>query len=159
MVAGHVDRGGGPLRGRRAARPGSRMTTNHAVKTRSSGSSRFSAKRVRAGDDDGWARTIALADAVKWMESEALVVNRRRETTALRPERADVLRRFFAYMEQVIADPACRADQGWIMVELFEGIPWVEDVIEFLGPDTAALLREAQDGLARYSGWIGNWGQ
>ena len=43
------------------------------------------------------------------------------------------------------------------MVELFEGIPWVEDAIDFLGPQTAALLREAQDVLAPYNGWIGRW--
>ena len=108
-----------------------------------------------AADEDAWARTIALADAVKWMEAEALVVSRREESTAVR--RPDLLRRFFAYVEEVLVAQSDDSDRGWIMVELFEGIPWVEDVIDFLGPQTTALLREAQDVLARYNGWIGTW--
>ena len=108
-------------------------------------------------DDDGWAQTIALADAVQWIEREALIVKRRRESTARRPERADVLRRFFAYIEQAIADTP-DDDRGWIMVELFEGIPWVEDVIDVLGPQTVEQLRVAQRELRRFNSWIGDWG-
>src|SRR4051812_36462232 len=110
-----------------------------------------------APDEDAWARTIALADVMRWLEDEALVVKRRKASTAIR--RPDVLRRFFAYMEEVLADHAGDSGRGWIMVELFEGIPWVEDVIDFLGPQTVALLREAQDVLARYNGWIGRWSE
>lgn len=105
--------------------------------------------------EDAWARTIALADAVTWMEAEALVVDRRQASTAVR--RPDVLQRFFAYIEGVLVEHASDRDRGWIMVELFEGIPWVEDVIDFLGPHTTALLRDAQDVLARYNGRIGRW--
>jgi hypothetical protein len=107
--------------------------------------------------EDAWARTIALADAVQWIEREALAVNRRQCVAAIRPERADELHRFFAYMEQVIA-AAADADLGWIMVELFEGIPWSEDVIEVLGPRTRELLRRAQIELEPYNRWIGSWG-
>src|SRR3954471_4036692 len=70
-----------------------------------------------APDEDAWPRTIALADAVKWMEDEALVVKRRNASTAIR--RPDVLRRFFAYMEEVLVDHPGNSDRGWIMVELF----------------------------------------
>jgi hypothetical protein len=108
-------------------------------------------------DDDGWAQTIALADAVQWVEGNALVVHRRRESTKRPPEGADALRRFFAYMEQVIAD-APEDDRGWIMVELFEGVPWIEDVIDVLGPKTIESLRVAQRELRRYNHWIGDWG-
>ena len=33
----------------------------------------------------------------------------------------------------------------------------VEDVIEYLGPETRALLRDAQDWLAQYNGQVGRW--
>ena len=108
-----------------------------------------------APDEDAWARTIALADAVKWIEDEALVVKRRQASTAIR--RPDVLRRFFAYMEEVLVDHPGQREHGWIMVELFEGIPWVQDVIDFLGPRTVALLREAQHVLSPYNACIGRW--
>lgn len=60
-------------------------------------------------------------------------------------------------MEEVLVEQASDRDRVWIMVELFEGIPWVEDVIDSLGPQTTALLREAQDVLALYAGCIGRW--
>jgi hypothetical protein len=89
-------------------------------------------------DDDAWARIIALADAVSWIESEALVVDRPRGSTAIRPERADAIRRFFAYMEEVISGAAGR-DRGWIMVELFEGITGAGAGAEHCaGPQTPA---------------------
>src|SRR4051794_6587480 len=78
---------------------------------------------------EGWPTTIALADTVKWIEHHALRVDRVQELTSMRAEGAAPLRRFFAYMEGVIAAPAPDTDRGWIMVELFEGIPWVEDVL------------------------------
>ena len=40
---------------------------------------------------------------------------------------------------------------------MFEGIPWTEDVVTYLGPQTTALLREAQNTLRPYSRWIGRW--
>jgi hypothetical protein len=110
----------------------------------------------RRPEDDGWAQTIALADAVQRIERTALKVDRRRESTARRPEGEDMLRRFCAYMEQVIAETP-EDDRGWIMVELFEGVPWIEDVIDVLGPRTVELLRVAQRELRRYNGWIGDW--
>ncbi len=113
-------------------------------------------KAAMTSDDDAWARTIALSDALQWVWTVAVDVDDRRRTTMLRPEGADVLRRFFGYMEEVIrATPA--AERGWIMVELFEGVSWIEDVIGFLGPSTVALLRHAQDELAVYNSRIGRW--
>ena len=106
--------------------------------------------------DDAWARTTALANAVRWIEQEALAISRAERAAVIRPDRADAIRRFFTYMETVIAG-ASDDDRGWIMVELFEGIPWTEDVIEVLGPRTTELLRQAQIDLEPYSWWIGRW--
>jgi hypothetical protein len=110
-----------------------------------------------APGDDPWVYSIALADAVEWIEHQALHVVRRRETVAVRPDGEDPLRRFFAYMEFVIARAGGPRDTGWIAVEMFEGIPWTEDVITYLGPHTTALLRNAQNTLRRYSSWVGRW--
>ena len=110
-----------------------------------------------AVDDDPWVRTIPLADAVKWIEDSALHVDRWRQTVAVRPGGEDPLRRFFGYMELVVARAERPKDTNWIKVELFEGIPWTEDVISYLGPETVALLREAQDTLRRFNSWIGRW--
>jgi hypothetical protein len=110
-----------------------------------------------AAGDDPWVRSIALADAVEWIEQRALEVVRRRETVAVRPGGEDPLRRFFGYMEVVIARADGPADTTWIAVEMFEGIPWTEDVIAYLGPHTTALLRSAQNTLRRYSSWVGRW--
>ena len=110
-----------------------------------------------AAGEDPWVRSIALADAVKWIEDSALDVARRHEKVAVRPEGEDPLRRFFGYMELVIARAERPEDAGWIAVEMFEGIPWTEDVIAYLGPRTTALLREAQNTLRPYSRWIGRW--
>lgn len=109
-------------------------------------------------DEDGWGTTLALGHAVRWIEERALAVSRRSERTAIRPEGEEPLRRFFAHMEAVIADTP-EDEQGWIAVELFEGVPWTEDVIDVLGPHTRALLRRAQVQLAPYNGWIGRWRQ
>jgi hypothetical protein len=38
-----------------------------------------------ASDEDPWAMTIALADAVRWLEDHVLDVDRRAQTCALRP--------------------------------------------------------------------------
>jgi hypothetical protein len=114
------------------------------------------AAETSAGEDP-WVCSIALADAVKWIEESALHVVRGRESVAVRPGGEDPLRRFFGYMELVIARAGRPEDITWIEVEMFEGIPWTEDVITYLGPATIALLREAQDTLRSYSSWIGRW--
>jgi len=110
------------------------------------------------GPDDAWARTIALADAVRWIEDHALIVKRRRMSTSVRPGGADPLDRFFAYIEEHLRSAPAQ-DRGWISVELFEGIPWVEDVLDHLGPRTVELLREAQIDLRRFNRWIGRWSE
>jgi hypothetical protein len=110
-----------------------------------------------AAGEDPWVRSIALADAVQWIEDKALDVVRRRETVAVRPGGEAQLTRFFGYMELVVGRADGPKDTNWIAVEMFEGIPWIKDVITYLGPQTTALLREAQDTLRPYSRWVGRW--
>ena len=38
-----------------------------------------------------------------------------------------------------------------------EGVGWVEDVGEYLGPATRALLADAQNWLSAYNGQVGRW--
>jgi hypothetical protein len=101
--------------------------------------------------------TMALADAVRWLEDHVLDVDRRAQTCVLRPTASETLRRFFSYIEQVLEATAGGSRTGWMQVELFEGVPWTEDVIGYLGPRTTALLRDAQQTLQPYNGWIGRW--
>lgn len=114
---------------------------------------------LSAEGDDPWARTIALDDAVVWIEDVALDVDRRAQTCAVRPDGEDALRRFFGYLEQVLETSTDEHGDVWLAVELFEGIPWTEDVIEYLGPRTRALLLHAQDALRMDNCWIGRWSE
>jgi hypothetical protein len=87
-------------------------------------------------------------------EEHALVVDRPAQTVRVVDE--ERLRRWFAFVERY-ADGADRDMRNLLMIECFEGTPWVEDVIELCGPHTVALLREAQVVLANANGWIGRW--
>jgi hypothetical protein len=105
-------------------------------------------------DDGVWLRYIALPHARSWIEDNAIrVAILRQHVTVLRE---DALRRFFDYVEQV-ADGADDATQTLLMIELFEGTVWTEDVREYLGPHTQALLEEARVMLAWCSGAVGRW--
>jgi hypothetical protein len=68
----------------------------------------------------------------------------------------DPLRRYFDYVEPLASDPD-RGMQNLLMIELFEGVVWVEDVIDYLGPHTRALLARAQVELAHGNSAIGRW--
>jgi hypothetical protein len=86
---------------------------------------------------------VALADARLWLEDHALDL-------AARPARVrsgceDVMRRFWEFVER----EADGADH--------EGVGWVEDLGEYLGPQTRALLTDAQGWLAPYNGQVGRW--
>lgn len=105
-------------------------------------------------DEHGWDTYVPLARARDWIEDHALAVDRRSETVEIR--RAEILQRFFGFIESV-AQGADQSTQNLLMIELFEGTPWTEDVLRFLGPETVALLRQAQVVLAPYNGWIGRW--
>jgi hypothetical protein len=105
-------------------------------------------------DGHGWDSYVPLTRARDWIEDHALTVDRRAETVEV--TRAEVLQRFFSFIESV-AQGADENTQNLLMIELFEGTPWTEDVLRFLGPETVELLRRAQVELAPYNGWIGRW--
>lgn len=101
-----------------------------------------------------WYTTMALANATGWIESNALDVNYRAKTVTMRPGGADLLRRFFDYIATVIA--TTNGPWGWIQVELFP-VVWTEDVLDYLGPLTIELFRDAQRTLSRAYSSIGRW--
>jgi hypothetical protein len=78
--------------------------------------------------------TIALADAVRWLEDHVLDVDRRAQTCALRPTAPETLRRFFSYIEQVLGGRAGGSRTAWMQVELFEGVPWTSSAIWVRAP-------------------------
>jgi hypothetical protein len=49
--------------------------------------------------------------------------------------------------------------QTLLQIECFEGVGWVEDVSELLGPATRALLEDAQGWMPPYNGQIGRWAE
>lgn len=101
-----------------------------------------------------WHTTRALGHATGWIESHALDVDYRAQTVNIRPSGPELLRRFFDYIETVIADAA--GPLGWIQVELFP-VVWTEDVLDYLGPLTTELFRDAQQTLTRFYSCVGSW--
>jgi hypothetical protein len=47
--------------------------------------------------------------------------------------------------------------QNMLEIELFEGVVWVQDVIDYVGPHTRAVMGRAQDHLSWCSSAIGLW--
>jgi hypothetical protein len=93
-----------------------------------------------------------------WLEEHAIRVDAPRRRVEVLPGGEDRLRRFFGYMEQLAADAHEDARlANLLMIELFEGVVWTDDLIEYLGPHTRALLEEARIVLAAASGAIGRW--
>jgi hypothetical protein len=80
----------------------------------------------------------ALGDARIWLEDHALAGLARRRAK-VRPERADAFARFWDFVEAQAAcdDPDLRT---LLQIECFEGVVWIDDVSEYLGPRTRALL-------------------
>jgi hypothetical protein len=108
--------------------------------------------------DDSWLIYAALADARVWMEEHAIRVNIARRIVTVLPGGEERLRRFFDYVEEAAAD-AVEDEQlaNLLMIELFEGVVWTDDVIEYRGPRTRALLEDARIALASANSAIGRW--
>ena len=64
----------------------------------------------------------------------------------VRPGGEDALRRYFGYFETLAADLE-RDVQNLLEIELFEGVVWVQDVIDYVGPQTRAVMSRAQEHL------------
>ena len=74
----------------------------------------------------------------------------------MRPGGEDALRRFFDYFEPLASDPD-RDVKNLLMIELFEDIPWVQDVIDYVGPHTRAVMARAQEHLSWCNSAVGRW--
>jgi hypothetical protein len=103
---------------------------------------------------------IALADARVWLEEHALKISLRPMRATLRAERVETMRRFWEFIEA----QALRADgdkqlKTLLQIECFEGVGWVEDVSDYVGPATRDLLRDAQGWLAQYNRQVGRWAE
>ena len=101
---------------------------------------------------------LALADARQWIEDHALAVSGDPATAAVRVGYVDLMRRFWEFVEtEAQAGQGDRDLENLLQIECFEGVPWVEDLIEFVGPRTRELLVDAQTSLAPYNRAIGRW--
>jgi hypothetical protein len=88
---------------------------------------------------------VALGDARIWLEDHAHV---------------EVVRRFWDFIEeQAQRGKGDRALETLLQIECFEGVGWVEDVSELLGPATRVLLEDARRWLAPYNGQVGRWAE
>jgi len=68
----------------------------------------------------------------------------------------EAMRRFWALME-LAAEDADHPRQTLLMIELYEGVGWTEDVIGYLGPRAVELMHAARNELADGNGQIGRW--
>jgi hypothetical protein len=101
----------------------------------------------------------ALAHARIWLEDNALRISIVPRRARLRPEHVDVFRRFWDFVEaQALSGKGDGELETLLQIECFEGVGWVEDLSEYVGPSTRDLLHDARARLARYNGQIGRWG-
>lgn len=68
----------------------------------------------------------------------------------------EAMRRFWAVMELAAAD-ADGPRETLLMIQLYEGVGWTDDVIEYLGPRAVELMHTARIELAYCNGQIGRW--
>jgi hypothetical protein len=110
------------------------------------------------GDDPAqrWLPYIAVADARMWIEEHALDIDPLARVARVRPGDEDALRRYFDYFEALASDLE-RDVQNLLEIELFEGVVWVQDVIDYVGPHTRAVMARAQEHLSWCNSAVGRW--
>jgi hypothetical protein len=106
--------------------------------------------------EQDWLAYIAVPDARTWIERNALDIDHDACVARVRPGGEDALRRYFDYFETLASDPGPDL-QNLLMIELFEGVVWVQHVIDYVGPHTRAVLDRARTQLADGNGAIGRW--
>jgi len=74
----------------------------------------------------------------------------------VRPGAEGALQRFWAVIEAA-AEDADGPRQTLLMIELYEGVGWTEDVVDYLGPRALELMHAARIELAWCNGQIGRW--
>jgi hypothetical protein len=118
----------------------------------------LSGDRDRYLDEQGALAYPALGDARIWLEDHAIAVRRLPLRASVRPGREDVVRRFWDFVEaQAVAAAGDDDLENLLQIECFEGVGWVEDLGEYLGPRTRELLADAQVTLAHANRQIGRW--
>jgi hypothetical protein len=110
----------------------------------------------RGAPEQRWLAYVALPVARSWVQEKAIRINPLRRVARVRRGGEEALRRYFAFFEPLAADPD-PGMQNLLMIELFEGVVWVEDVIEYVGPNTRALLTRARTELSAVNSAIGRW--
>jgi hypothetical protein len=103
-----------------------------------------------------WLSYVAVGDARMWIEEHVLDIDPVARVARVRPGGEDALRRYFDYFESLAPDLE-RGVQNLLEIELFEGVVWVQDVIDYVGPHTRAVMRRAQEHLAWCNSAIGRW--
>jgi hypothetical protein len=95
----------------------------------------------------------ALGDARIWLEDHAIRVPWLGRRARVRRGREDVVRRFWGFVEQQAQAGAGDAHlETLLRLECFEGVVWVKDLDEYLGPRTRELLMGTPgDPTARWS--------
>ena len=106
--------------------------------------------------DQRWLPYIAVADGRMWIEDHARSIDVLRRVARVRPGGEDALRRYFDYFESLASDLE-RDMQNRLEIELFEGVVWVQDVIDYVGPHTRAVMGRAQEHLAWCNDAVGRW--
>jgi hypothetical protein len=105
--------------------------------------------------EERWLPYIAVADARMWIEEHALdidVLARVARAPRRRGRAATLLR----LLRRARGGPQ-RDVQNLLEIELFEGVVWVQDVIDRVGPHTRAVMARAQEHLSWCNSAVGRW--
>jgi hypothetical protein len=82
----------------------------------------------------------ALGDARSWLEDHAITVAPFAWRARVRPDHEDVVRRFWAFVEQQAQAGAGDSElETLLYLQCFEGNAWIEHLSEYLGPRTRLL--------------------
>ena len=103
-----------------------------------------------------WLPYSAVADARIWIEEHALDIDPLACVTRVRPGGEAALRRYFDYFEGLAPDLE-RDVQNLLEIELFEGVVWVQVVIDYVGPHTRAVMGRAREHLSWCNSAVGRW--
>jgi hypothetical protein len=80
---------------------------------------------------------VALGDTRIWLEDNALDISIRPIRATVRPEHRDAFRRFWNFIEaQAHRGNGDKGLETLLQIECFEGVGWVDDVLEYLGRQT-----------------------
>ncbi len=108
-------------------------------------------------DDDDVDAYAALGRVRTHLEQQMLQFHPLRHRASVRLGCEQRFAQLWGLIEEALLDADDQL-KTVLMIELFEGVGWTEDVLQYLGPRTRELLREAQSVLQPYNDQIGRWG-